>query len=79
MTAFVDTNILIRHLTGEPPSMAARATSLLAEAEELLLPDLLVAEIVYALESFYEVPAAEVARLVRSVIAFRACYLESVG
>ena len=70
MTAFVDTNILVRHLTGEPPEMAARATAFLANAEELLLADLVVAEIVYVLESFYEVPTEEVARLVRSVIAF---------
>ena len=70
MTAFVDTNVLIRHLTGDPPDLAIRATTLLAEADELLLPDLIVAEIVYVLESYYEVPTDEVARLVRSVIAF---------
>ena len=70
MTAFVDTNILIRHLTGDPPDQAARATAFLAAADELLLPDLIVAEVVYVLESFYEVPADDVARLVRSVIAF---------
>ncbi len=70
MTAFVDTNVLIRHLTGDPPDQAARATAFLAAADELLLPDLIVAEIVYVLESFYEVPAEDVARLVRSVVAF---------
>lgn len=72
MTAFVDTNILIRHLTGDPPDLAARATAFLADADDLLLPDLIVAEVVYVLESFYEVPVDEVARLVRSVIAFPA-------
>lgn len=72
MTAFVDTNILIRHLTGDPPDLASRATAFLAQADELLLPDLIVAEIVYVLESYYEVPREEVARLVRSVIAFDA-------
>lgn len=70
MTAFVDTNVLIRHLTGDPPDLAARATAHLAAADELLLPDLIVAETVYVLESFYEVAADEVARLVRSVIAY---------
>ena len=70
MTAFVDTNALIRHLTGDPPDQAARATAFLAGADELLLPDLIVADIVYVLESFYEVPTDEVARLMRSVIAF---------
>lgn len=72
MTAFVDTNVLVRHLTGDPPEAAARVTAFLADADELLLPDLIVAEIVYVLESFYEVPADQVAHLVRSVIAFRA-------
>ena len=70
MTSFVDTNVLIRHLTGDPPDQARRATAFLADADELLLPDLIVAEVVYVLESFYEVPADEVARLVRSVIAY---------
>ena len=70
MTAFVDTNVLIRHLTGDPPELAARATAFLGEAEELLLADPIVAETVYVLESFYEVPVVEVAPLVRSIIAF---------
>ncbi len=72
MTAFVDTNVLIRHLTGDPPDLAARATTFLAGTDELLLPDLIVAEVVYVLESFYEVAIEEVARLVRAVIAFPA-------
>lgn len=70
MTAFVDTNILIRHLTGDPPDQAARATAFLSEVDELLLPDVIVAEIVYVLESFYEVPVEDVALLLRSIIAF---------
>lgn len=72
MTAFVDTNVFVRHLTGDPPDLAARATAFLATAKELLLPDLIVAETVYVLESFYEVPATEVARVIRSMIAFPA-------
>jgi predicted nucleic acid-binding protein len=70
VTAFVDTNILIRHLTGDPPDQAARATVFLADVDELLLEDVIVAEIVYVLESYYGVPSDEVARLVRAVIAF---------
>ena len=72
MSAFVDTNVLIRHLTGDPPSQAARATRFLAEADELLLADLIVAEVVYVLESFYEVKRARVAELARAIIAFDA-------
>ena len=72
MSAFVDTNILIRHLTGDPPGQAARATRFLTVSDELLLADLVVAEVVDVLESFYEVPRARVAELVRAVIAFPA-------
>ena len=72
MNAFVDTNVLIRHLTGDPPGQAAQATRLLSQAGQLLLPDLIVAEVVYVLEAFYEVPRTRVAELVRAVIAFPA-------
>jgi predicted nucleic acid-binding protein len=70
VTAFVDTNLLVRHLTGDPPEQAARATRLLSRAEVLLLTDLVVAEVVDVLESFYEVPRSRVAELVRAIIAF---------
>lgn len=70
MSAFVDTNILVRHLTGDPPEQAARSTRFLTEADELLLADLVVAEVVCVLESFYEVPRERVAELVRATIAF---------
>lgn len=70
MTAFLDTNVLIRHLTGDPPGMAARARLLLARADELLLADLIVAEVVYVLESFSEVPVPEAVRLVRAIIGY---------
>lgn len=69
LTAFIDTNVLIRHLTGDPPDMAARATALLASGHRLLLADLILAECVYVLESFYEVKRTRVALLMRSALA----------
>jgi predicted nucleic acid-binding protein len=70
LTAFVDTNVLIRHLTGDPPDMARRATALLASGERLLLADLVLAECVYVLESFYELDRTRVAELMRAALAF---------
>ncbi len=72
LSAFLDTNVLIRHLTGDPPAQARRATAFLAAADELLLPDLILAEVVFVLESFYEVELERVAELVRAVIGFLA-------
>jgi predicted nucleic acid-binding protein len=70
VTAFVDTNILVRHLTGDPPAQARRATRYLETADELLLPDLIAAEVVYVLESYYEARRAQVAEALGAILAF---------
>lgn len=72
MTAFLDTNVLVRHLTGDPPEQARRATRYLEDADTLLLPDLILAEVAYVLESYYEAPRHQVAEALRSILAFRA-------
>lgn len=68
MSAFVDTNILVRHLVGDPPDMAARATAYLGSESELLVTDLVVAETVSVLESFYEVNRQAIATSMRSLL-----------
>lgn len=71
MSAFVDTNVLVRHLTGDPSAMAERATAFLASQSELYLADLIVAETIYVLESFYKAPRNQVAEAMRSLVAMR--------
>jgi predicted nucleic acid-binding protein len=70
LSAFVDTNVLVRHLSGDPADMAARATRFLATERDLLVTDLVAAETVYVLESFYDAPRGQVAEAMRSLIAF---------
>lgn len=70
MSAFVDTNVLVRHLTGDAADAAARASAFLRAERGLLLTDLVVAETVYVLESFYEAPREEIAQAVRSLVGF---------
>jgi predicted nucleic acid-binding protein len=72
VTAFVDTNILVRHLTGDPPAQARRATRYLEKADELLLADLIAAEVVYVLESYYDAPRGQVAETLRAILAYPA-------
>jgi predicted nucleic-acid-binding protein len=74
MSAFIDTNVLVRHLTGDPPDLADRATQFLGAAGvgELRLVDLVLAEVVYVLQSFYKVPRAQVAEYARAIVAFPA-------
>ena len=69
MTAFVDTNILVRHLTGEPADQAANARRILSSGEPLYLVDLVVAELAYVLESYYRAPRPQVAEAIRSLVA----------
>ena len=71
MTAFVDTNVLVRHLTGDPHAMGERATAFLAAEPELYLADLILAETIYVLESFYKAPREQVAEAMRSLVAMR--------
>jgi predicted nucleic-acid-binding protein len=68
----LDTHVVIRHLTGDPPAMARRATRFLSSAPELVLADLVVAECVYVLESVYGVSRVSVAKLMRTVLAMPA-------
>ncbi|GAB2545178.1 PIN domain-containing protein [Nocardia heshunensis] len=71
MTVFLDTNILIRHLTQDPPEMGRRATAFLAQSDSLQLPDMILAETVYVLQSVYQVARPQVAALARVLVSSR--------
>jgi predicted nucleic acid-binding protein len=68
VSAFVDTNVLVRHLIGDPPKLAARATAYLQRESELLVADLIVAETIYVLESLYEVARPEISEAMRALV-----------
>jgi predicted nucleic acid-binding protein len=67
--------VLVRFFTGEPPDMAERARALVAQADsgklELAIPSLIVAETVYTLESFYEMPKADVCEKLHALLRSR--------
>lgn len=54
----VDTNVLVRFFTGDPPELAAKARKLVARADTgelvLLVLPVVLAETFFTLESFYE-------------------------
>jgi predicted nucleic acid-binding protein len=68
--ALLDTNVLVRHLTGDPPDQARRASAFLESRHDLWLVDLVVAELVYVLRSFYGLSRDDAASLVRAVLEF---------
>ena len=68
MTVFwVDANVLLRFLTGEPPQLAERALRLIQRAEQgeitLRLSPIVVAEVVWVLSSFYRYSRAQIAEV----------------
>ena len=79
MTTLLDTNILIRHFTGDSPELAHRATAYLRAASpgELLLLDLIAAEMVYVLQSVYLQPRDRIAGMLRSTLALPAVRCEN--
>jgi predicted nucleic acid-binding protein len=72
MTAVLDTNVLVRHLIGEPPDQARRATARLRHEEELLLLSPVLAEVVFVMESIYEQPRDVIAIAALSLLALPA-------
>ncbi len=77
----LDTNILVRYFTGEPEDQAKRATTFLSSAapRELLLVDLVAAELVFVLQSVYRQPRAAVTRLLLAVLALPAVCCDSAS
>ena len=61
---WVDANVLLRFLTGDPPELAGRASELLEKAERAGVPlrvhSVIVAEIVWVLQSFYGYSRGEI-------------------
>jgi predicted nucleic-acid-binding protein len=70
MTAFIDTNVLIRHLIGEPIDQAEQATRTLSSRATLLLSDIVIAEAIYVLQKVYSVDRPTISDVMKSLIAF---------
>lgn len=52
--AFLDTNMVIRYLTGQPREQANRAYRIVNEAQELLISDVALVETAHALRTQYQ-------------------------
>jgi predicted nucleic acid-binding protein len=70
---FVDTNVFLRFLTRDDVAKAERARTLFsaALAREIVLEtsQLVIAEVVWTLESFYQLPRERIAELVTVILA----------
>jgi len=68
----IDTNLLIRYLVNDDNRKARIVDTLLKKAGkgdiQILMPSVVIAELVWVLESFYKMETAEIADLVDSIL-----------
>jgi len=64
----LDTNCLVRWLVRDDPPATARVDAVVARGRSLRLPDAVVIETVFVLESHYRFTRGEVARAVRLIL-----------
>ena len=68
----LDTNVIIRFLTNDSPREADKVEKLLKEAKtnSLEIPDIVIAEILYVLLSFYQIDKSEAIEKIAQLIEF---------
>jgi len=68
----IDTNLLVRYLTQDDPEKADAVESLIDKAGSgevtILIPSIVIAELVWVLESFYKLEVVAVSELVESIL-----------
>jgi predicted nucleic acid-binding protein len=71
--SFLDANIFIRYLTNDDPAKADRVENLLESAaagkERLLTTELVIAEVVWVLESFYKLGNLAIGPMIKAILA----------
>jgi len=67
----VDTNVLVRALTGDDARQSAIACDVLAKADVIALPLPVLCELVWVLSQGYGVSASEIAQAIRGLIDSR--------
>ncbi len=73
MRAYVDANVILRFITGDPPEMAREAKALFEAADRgeitLALDEIIVVEVVWVLHSFYKIEKNKIKQVMQAFIA----------
>lgn len=56
MSGFLDTSIIVRYITGDPPQLAEQAAKVIDGEKNLKITDVVLVETAYVLTSVYGVP-----------------------
>jgi predicted nucleic-acid-binding protein len=72
-TCFVDTNLFIRYLTNDDQKTADRVENLLKDASagklKLVTTEMVIAEIVWVLESSYDMKPKDIAPMIKGILS----------
>ena len=70
--AYIDANVIVRLVTGDPPDMAERAAELFTKVDEglveIVVDEVVVLETVWVLSSFYGFASARIGPLMRTFL-----------
>ncbi len=79
----IDPNIILRFLTNDDPEKAAHCEALLKRAEcgdeEVLLPELILADIIWTLEKFYQVEKKKIQEMLIQLLALKGICCSNKG
>ena len=71
--AFIDTNVIVRFLTGDPSQMADQARLLFDSVDRgeqiLVVPMIVIAETVWVLQSFFGYQPSKIARILQELLS----------
>ena len=56
MSGLLDTSMVVRYLTGDPPDLAERAAQVIDQEGGLQISDVAIVEVAYVLTSVYKIP-----------------------
>lgn len=77
---WVDANVILRFLTGDPEAMAMRSARLMERVEKgevvLFIAPLVLAEIIWVLKSFYRYAMSDIAAVILSLVSAQGIEVE---
>ncbi len=71
--AYLDANVILRHLTEDPPDLADRSASIFRAADEgqmsLIIAQVALAEVVWVLQSFYGLAKSKISKQLQAFLS----------
>lgn len=78
----LDTNILVRYLVGDDPEQTRRAAALIARTEDkgerLFVPQVVLCEVVWVLNSVYRFSHSQITAVLRDLLRARQLFIEDL-